>query len=191
MAKRKRKGSAKKVRPQRLLGANDGPPIERLQHDQVVIEGTGQPHYRITTQTALDRYKVRGELDPLDAANNVRLWVAGDRLRQDLALSSSMPGVLSQLKPKITAGAAGPADPEHMMTGATHAAAAVRGARAAVGLTMWPLVLHVCGDYGAAADFAGKFRGKSGALTALSLGLDALARFYRIGRREQDARKIK
>lgn len=189
MAKKKKK-TARKVRPQRLLGANDGPPVERLQHDQVVVEGTGQPHYRITTQTALDRYKVRNELDPTDPANNERLWVAGDRLRQDLALSQTMPGVQSQLKPKVTAGARGPSNPEMMMTGAVYAADNVRKARAAAGATMWPLLVHVCGDYGPAADFAGQFRGRSGALTALSLGLDALARFYRIGRRNQNARKI-
>lgn len=182
MSKRKRTRATAPRR--RRLAANDGPPQERFNQDALVIEGTGVPHYRVTTQTTLDRYKARQELDPTDRKNNDRLWLAGDYLRADLFLSQIAPKVVSQLRPRIISGGGGD-DTAVRSEAARHR---VKAARDAVGPIMWPVVLHVCGDYGPARDFAKGLRGVSGAMMALQLGLESVARYYRVGNRDRKPR---
>lgn len=177
MAKRKDKSKRRrKVRPDYF--APDPLPKERP-GDVVVIEGTGRPHMRVMTQTHLDRYRARQLLDPQDKLNNDRLWLAGDQLHRDLAASALMADVKSWLSPKVSGGGKSGDGASAAKIAADYR---VRGCMEAVGPWLWPLVAHVCGDHGPASDYRHRCRTISGAMMGLQIGLESVARYYRIGR---------
>jgi hypothetical protein len=69
----------------RDTGVADGPTAEWRQHHDAVVEDRdvkGTKGYRNLSQTAFDRYWRRGEL-AADKKENMRLYMAGERLRAD------------------------------------------------------------------------------------------------------------
>jgi hypothetical protein len=159
-SKKKRK-QAKKL--------SDLGPAERLGHDKVQLEETmqaGVVRARVTTQTAIDRYRQREQINAMqfDAAEKFRTaWYIGCRGAS----------VTANYDVRFPATASSTED---------HTASArllVNNALKAVGNQLSPVIIHTCGLDLSADSWASRHghSGRSG-LTVLKLGLDALAEHF-------------
>ena len=162
-------------------GSDDTGTAERWQHDSrqavdVLVDGELRRVVQVTTQTPLDRYRLRGEIDD-------RQWQAGDRLRGDFIIAGG--------QPRITAAYAEAASRAELTWTERQLAARGRYAAAigAVGQILSPILVHVVCLDGKGSDWAAG-RGLSGrraeiaGMTALHLALDALDAHYGAGNRQ-------
>jgi hypothetical protein len=81
----KRRGRTAQTRVKRDIGVSDGPTAEWRQHHDAVVEDRdvkGTKGIRALSQNAFDRYYRRTEL-ATDKKENMRLYMAGERLRGD------------------------------------------------------------------------------------------------------------
>ncbi|MBT7943437.1 MAG: hypothetical protein HN719_08790 [Alphaproteobacteria bacterium] len=82
----KKRSRTAKPRAKRDVGVADGPTPEWRAHHDAVVEDRdikGTRGVRALSQNAFDRYYRRGELAPGDKKENMRRYVAGERLRAD------------------------------------------------------------------------------------------------------------
>lgn len=146
----------------------DRGPKERWQHgDVVTVEGGVAPHVRVQTQTMLDRYWQRRNID-------ARQYHAGRRLYRQWRTAGGEPRLIGAYRPRI-GGRSEMSDHE-----ADVRVAFTRAVRA-VGRQLNEVVIHVCLTDGSAADWAaGKLLPRSDGIARLRAGLDALADHYRM-----------
>lgn len=149
-----------------------GTPEIKRQH-LVVIEGTGDPHARITDQDPLDGYYSRGFLAPQNRKRNRILFAAGDRLRGDWFLAGLSPKTTSDLlrmAPGKGDWTARQLDARERLT------SAYRG----TGPMLWRILVHIVCQGGTAESWARRHGcpARDRGLPALRLALDALAEHY-------------
>ncbi len=146
----------------------DRGPRERWQHgDVVTVEGGQAPHVRVQTQTMLDRYWQRQNID-------ARQYHAGRRLYRQWRTAGGEPRLIATYRQRI-GGQSEMSDHE-----ADIRVAFTRAVRA-VGRQLNEVVIHVCLTDGSAADWAaGKLLPRSDGIARLRAGLDALADHYRM-----------
>jgi len=155
--------------------SDDSGPAERWQHDastraDVLVGGELRRVTRVTTQTPLDRYRLRGEIDD-------RQWRAGERLRCDFTLAGA--------QQRITAAYAEAGSRSELTWNERQLAARARYAAAmtAVGKILSPILVHVVcldgkgSDWAAGRGLQGR-RAEIAGMTALHLALDALDGHY-------------
>lgn len=135
----------------------------RRQHDEVVAETTREGNrtttaYRVATQTPLDRYLHRRQIDQ-------RQWLAGNELYTDWYEANYHPRVTADLtRPRV--------DESRQARLAANRAMRrrrVEAARQAAGIA-WPEIHRVCCEHRPA--------GSKAAMEILRRGLSALADFY-------------
>lgn len=88
-------------------GLDFGAPRRHAKGDAIRLERAGRPgrvRALVESQTALDRYFVRGNLDPGDARNNRLLHDAGARLRADWTLAGLEPAVTGPYAERVARG---------------------------------------------------------------------------------------
>lgn len=154
------------------LGRDRGPP-ERYQHgDVAIVEGNEAPHMRIRTQTMLDRYWTRQQID-------ARQFHAGRRLYGQWRAAGGEPRIICSYDSRRVLNIAGtPSD--HVETDAqAHCRKALTAALSDVGVRLAAVLVHVCLIDGSAADWAAKqLLPKPDGIARLRAGLDALADHY-------------
>lgn len=178
MARRARKPA----RP--LLPDLDTGPRERHQHGDLIIiaDGpeTGEKVARVTSQTMLDRYLIRGQLaDPQPEAGSssgdataTRRFQAAHRLYGDWYACGLEPSVIANYGERLDRSVT-PGDP------AAHHYIAFRRALQAVGLQLSPILVHVVLLDKPASQWAASHRyAAQAAMPILHLALDALATHY-------------
>lgn len=154
----------------------DSGPQERWQHDSgervdIVAGGELRRVVRVTSQTPLDRYHTRREITATQ-------WRAGDRLRRDFYFGHR-PQRLTAAYAEPGGGGADDWSERRLQARADYLAA-----MAAVGTVLAAVLMHVVCLDGRASDWA-TAQGRQGrraeiaGMTALQLGLDALALWYR------------
>ena len=82
----KKRTRTAKAKTKRDIGVAAGPTSEWRQHHDAVVEDRdikGTKGIRALSQNAFDRYYRRCELAPGDKTQNMRLYMAGERLRGD------------------------------------------------------------------------------------------------------------
>ncbi len=153
----------------------DRGPAERWQHgDTVTVEGGAQPHIRVRTQTMLDRYWQRRQID-------ARQYHAGRRLYRQWRGAGGEPRLTAAYRPRIGG------RPEMSDREADVRVAFTRAVRA-VGRQLNEVVIHVCLTDGPASDWAvGKLLPKTDGIARLRAGLDALADHYGMPGGDQSA----
>ena len=146
----------------------DRGPKERWQHgDVATVEGGAAPHIRVRTQTMLDRYWQRRQID-------ARQYHAGRRLYRQWRGAGGEPRLIASYRPRISG------RPEMSDREADIRVAFTRAVRA-VGRQLNEVVIHVCLTDGPASDWAvGKLLPKTDGIARLRAGLDALADHYRM-----------
>ncbi len=144
----------------------DRGPKERWQHgDIATVEGGAAAHVRVRTQTMLDRYWQRRQID-------ARQFHAGRRLYRQWRGAGGEPRLIAGYRPLIGG------RPEMTDHEADVRVAFTRAVRA-VGRQLNEVVIHVCLTDGAASDWAvGKLLPKTDGIARLRAGLDALADHY-------------
>ena len=144
----------------------DRGPKERWQHgDEAGIEGGAVPHIRVRTQTMLDRYWQRRQID-------ARQFHAGRRLYRQWRGAGGQPRLTASYRPRV-GGRSEMTDRE-----ADIRVAFTRAVRA-VGRQLNEVVIHVCLTDGPASDWAlAKALPKTDGIARLRAGLDALADHY-------------
>lgn len=157
---------------QRAKGEPDIGTQERAQHDEVVIEGTGTRHARVTTQHVLDRYLRRKEIDN-------RQHLAGLRALTLFQQTGLTPQVTARLD--AVPGGAAPWDDR-----VTERAALARiewgEVMRALGARLSPVIVHVCclgepaGEWARARGYAKPEDG----LIVLRIALDTLGDYWRL-----------
>ena len=147
----------------------DTGPAERYQHgDAVSIEGDETPHMRIHTQTMLDRYLNRRQID-------ARQFNAGRRVYRQWRASGGEPRVVANF---FGTGGGGEMtdDQAELRVAFTRA---IRG----IGAQLSGVVVHVCLIDGSAAEWAiSRMLPRSDGIARLRAGLDALADHYGLPR---------
>lgn len=146
----------------------DRGPAERYQHGDVArVEGRAAPHMRVRTQTMLDRYWQRRQID-------ARQYHAGRRLYRQWRAAGGEPRVVAAYEQPI-------AGQQVMTNQAAEQHVAFTRAIREVGAQLNEVVIHVCLTDGSAADWAaGKLLPRSDGIARLRAGLDALADHYKI-----------
>lgn len=146
----------------------DRGPKERWQHgDVATVEGGATPHIRVRTQTMLDRYWQRRQID-------ARQYHAGRRLYRQWRGAGGEPRLIASYRPRVSG------RPEISDREADIRVAFTRAVRA-VGRQLNEVVIHVCLTDGPASDWAvGKLLPKTDGIARLRAGLDALADHYRM-----------
>ena len=146
----------------------DRGPKERWQHgDLATLEGGATPHLRVRTQTMLDRYWQRRQID-------ARQYHAGRRLYRQWRGAGGEPRLIAGYRPRI-GGRSEMSDHEADMR-----VTFMRAVRA-VGRQLNEVVIHVCLTDGSASDWAvGKLLPRTDGIARLRAGLDALADHYRM-----------
>ena len=146
----------------------DRGPDERYQHGDVAqVEGGAEPHMRIRTQTMLDRYWQRRQID-------ARQYHAGRRLYRQWRGAGGEPRLIANYAQTI------PGGPDVSEQAAQVRVTFTRAVRA-VGKQLSAVVIHVCLMDGSAADWAyGKLLPKPDGIARLRAGLDALADHYQM-----------
>ncbi len=144
----------------------DHGPKERWQHgDVVTVEGGAEPHVRVRTQTMLDRYWQRRQID-------ARQFHAGRRLYRQWRGAGGEPRLIGAYRPRI-------GGPSEMSDHEADVRIAFTRAVRAVGRQLNEVVIHVCLTDGPASDWAvGKLLPKTDGIARLRAGLDALADHY-------------
>ena len=144
----------------------DRGPKERWQHgDVATLEGAAEQHVRVRTQTMLDRYWQRRQID-------ARQYHAGRRLYRQWRGAGGEPRLIASYRPRVAG------RPEMSDREADIRVAFTRAIRA-VGRQLNEVVIHVCLTDGPASDWAvGKLLPKTDGIARLRAGLDALADHY-------------
>ncbi len=93
--------------PAQTPGLDFGAPRRHRKGDVIRLERAGRSgrvRALVETQTALDRYFMRANLDPEDAQNNRLLYDAGARLRADWTLAGLEPAVTARYCEQVARG---------------------------------------------------------------------------------------
>lgn len=167
--KRKRRGT--------IGPASDAGPLERYQHGDTILvepgEDAGVVRRRVTTQTTLDRYFQRNQIDQ-------RQYDAGLKLHRLWRAAAATPSVTMRYGPRVP-GRSGPGAAADITDRAAAAHGHLNEALRAVGIVLSGVVVHVCMTDGAAADWAlAKGLPKPDGIARLRAGLEALADWWRI-----------
>lgn len=162
--------------------ALDTGPRDRHQHGDVIIlaDGldTGTKVARVTSQTMLDRYLIRGQLaDPQPGSSSgdataARRFRAASRLYEDWYACGLDPCVVANYSERLDRSVT-PGDPT------AHRYIAFRRALQAVGLQLSPILVHVVLLDKPASQWVAAHRyAAQAAMPILHLALDALAAHY-------------
>jgi hypothetical protein len=162
-----------------LDGEDCGTP-ELAQHGQLELEGDeeGGRHVRVTTQRAIDRYYVGGQLeDPKESDRGYWRWLAANRLHSDFYLSGFEAIAQSTLGGVNTRGSGG--NGEVWTDTIVAARQRYNGALKVVGAELQSvLVKVVCHDQTVPVIQVGRRKSRGWGLVALRLALDLLIDYY-------------
>lgn len=173
----KRSKAARKVRIEPIPLADYGT-AELRQHHEVELEGTGRPHARVLQP--FDVYARKGELGRGDERLNGIRYLAGCRLRDDWAAARVPQRVIANLEPGRNG--RGEEFPDWRIAAIRRRDDALR----AIGGAARPLLEYVVCEGGSASGwmhdsgYARNPREAAAGLTYLIMGLDTLARHYRL-----------
>lgn len=138
---------------------------------------------RVESQLPHDRYKARGELDPLNAWRNLVLWEAAERLRTDFYLTGIAAKMCSTFEPRIKGGG----DMRWEADKQVDALARYKKAMKGIGGSLRPVLYYVC----IAGNPANEWASRNGmvpqaGLPVLRLALADLATHYGYIRAQQE-----
>lgn len=166
------------------VNSDDVGPPERFTRDELIdVDVYERKELRrvkkVITQTPLDRYRAHQELDPGDPRNNERLWVAGNTLRETHFFAGLSQRVIGRYDEASGRSIDAPSAERR-----EQARRAYQAAIDAIGPELARVVVYVVCEDGSATGWAeqedsGYYRPRDG-MVALRLGLEALARYYKM-----------